>query len=110
MFPAFTDFTRFTAFTRISLPCAKQNLISLALALALASAFGRNPGDDLVGVHDVAGLAVNAVGGVQHQLLAFAVVAVHHFVDVGRTKTLAGVAEFFGTAAVTNIEVGNNQV
>ena len=55
-----------------------------------ASAFGRDPGDDLVGVHDVAGLAVDAVGGVEHQLLALTVAAVHHLVDVGGAKGWQG--------------------
>ena len=74
------------------------------------SAFGRNPGDDLVGVHDVTGLAVNAVGGVERQLLALPVAAVHHLVDIGRTKSLAGVAEFFGAAGMTDIEVADKEM
>ena len=39
-----------------------------ALVVRAPAAFGRNPGDDLVGIHDVAGLAVHAVGGVQVDL------------------------------------------
>src|SRR5579864_5744013 len=35
-----------------------------------AAAFGWNPGDDLVGVHDVAGFAVHAVRGIQADALA----------------------------------------
>ena len=50
-----------------------------------AAAFGRHPVDDLVRVHDVARLAVHAVGGVDLQLLLPGAV-VHHLVDVGGTE------------------------
>lgn len=35
-----------------------------------SATLGRNPGDDLVGVHDVASLAVDTVGEVHLDLLA----------------------------------------
>src|SRR5207253_4460940 len=38
------------------------------LVVGSATAFGRGPGDDLVGIGDVAGLAVNAVRGVDLEL------------------------------------------
>ena len=73
-----------------------------------AAAFGRDPGDDLVGVQDVAGLAVNAVGGVQVNLLA--AVFLHHFVHGGRAEVLAGVAELDGAAVVADVGVVDQQV
>ena len=48
--------------------------------------------------------------GLSMQLLALAVAAVHHLVDVGGAKALAGVAEFFGTAGVTDIEICDEQM
>ena len=40
------------------------------IIIRAAAALRRDPGDDLVGVHDVAGFAVDAVGRVQVDLLA----------------------------------------
>ena len=40
-----------------------------AVVVGAAAAFGGDPGDDLVRIHDVAGFAVDAVGEVDLQLL-----------------------------------------
>ncbi len=88
---------------------------SHAVVIGTAAALGWNPVDDLVGVHDVAGLAVYAVGEVDLKLLyrlrpAFRRRSLHHLVNRGRAEVLAGVAELFATATVTNIQVRNHQV
>src|SRR3984957_8181464 len=70
--------------------------ISHAFVVGAASAFGRDPVDDLVGVGDVAGFAMDAIGGVDFQFGgAF---LGDHFVDRGGTKILAGVAVFADAA------------
>src|SRR5947207_7383496 len=61
------------------------------------AAFGCGPGDDLVRILDVAGLAVDAVGGVDLQPPP-AVAVVHHLVDARRAEALARIAEFPGAA------------
>src|ERR1700680_3930354 len=69
---------------------------SHAVVVGAAAAFGRDPGDDLVGVRDVAGFAVDAVGRVQADALAIGLTwVIEHFVNVGGTEILAGAAEFF---------------
>ena|GEM_PF-3114965 len=45
-------------------------LLSHSHVIGSAAAFGRNPVDDLIWVHDVAGLAVDAVGEVDLELTA----------------------------------------
>ena len=61
------------------------------------AALRRRPGDDPVGILDVAGLAVHAVGGI-HLQAAAARAIVHHLVDAGRAEARAGIA-VFGRAA-----------
>ena len=57
-----------------------------ALVLRPSAAFGRHPVDDLIGIHDVARLAVDAVRRVDLQLLR-AVAGVDHLVDVRRDRS-----------------------
>jgi hypothetical protein len=73
-----------------------------------ATAFGRNPIDDFVGVHDVAGLAMDAVGEVDLQTAAVSVL--HHFVNGGGAEILAGVALLVRTARMTNIRLQDVKV
>src|SRR5579872_6044629 len=72
-----------------------------------AAALGRNPVDDLIRIHDVARLAVHAVGEIDLQALAGvgkAAVAEgraaggsrHHLVHGSRTEVLARVAKLGG--------------
>ena len=75
-----------------------------------AATFGRNPGDDLVGIGDVASLAVDAVGGVDLQVCAGTIGVGFHFVNCRGAEILAGVAVFNRAAMVADIEVGNLQV
>src|SRR5438874_10900659 len=84
---------------------------SHAIIIRPATAFGRHPGDDLVGVHDVAGLAVDAVGGIQVNLFAVGhVCGFHHFINVGRAEILAGVAELHHATSVADIGVMDDQM
>src|SRR5690606_15300831 len=59
------------------------------------TAFRRHPGDDLVGILDVAGLAVDAVGGVDLQPASDSPIGagiLDHLVHPGRAEALARVA------------------
>src|SRR6476660_2030000 len=70
-----------------------------AVVIGAAAAFRWDPGDDLVRVHDVAGFTVHTVGRIQRNALAVRGRAVvHHLVDIGGTKILAGAAEFHDAA------------
>src|ERR1700758_3443912 len=73
------------------------------------AAFGGGPGDDAVGVLDVAGLAVHAVGGVDLQAPP-AVAVVDHLINARRTEALAGVAELLPAALRADAGVGDLQV
>src|ERR1700722_10253042 len=76
-----------------------------------AAPLGGHPVDDLVRIHDVAGLAMHAVGEVDVDLLAgWFTRLLHHLVHRSGTEMLAGVAEFLHTTMVTNIQVANHQV
>src|SRR5579863_6286529 len=76
-----------------------------------APAFGRNPGDDLIGVGDVTGFAMYAVRRVQADALAIGLVRViEHFVDVRGTEILARAAEFLDATRVANIRVVDDQM
>ena len=79
-----------------------------AFVVGAAAAFGRNPVDDLIGVGDVAGFAVDAVCRADFQF-GLALVQ-HHLVNRGGTKVLAGVAVFADAAVTANIGLENNQV
>ena len=72
-----------------------------------AATFGRNPGDDLIGIGNIASLAVDAIRGVDFQVRARAIRIVLHFINRGRTKMLAGVAVLSRATMIANIEVGN---
>src|SRR5271156_4766929 len=61
-----------------------------AFVVGAAATFGDDPIDDLVGVGNVAGFAMDAVGKVDAQLLPFAVFG--HFVHGGWAEILARVA------------------
>src|SRR5687767_3162303 len=67
-----------------------------------ATAFRWNPCDDLVRIHDVAGLAVNTVRRVDLQPRA-AVLTRHDFVNVSGTKPDARMAVFFPAYRVTDL-------
>src|ERR1700679_2432518 len=81
---------------------------SHAFVVGATAALGGDPVDDLVGVGDVAGFAVDAVGGADLQLGA--VFIRHHFVHGGGTKILAGVAVFADAAVATDVRLENYEV
>src|SRR5215467_10787625 len=87
--------------------------VSHAVVIRAAAALGRDPGDDLVGVHDVAGLAVHAVGRVQMDAFAPGRVGACgflHLIDVGRAEILAGIAELGHATGVADVGIGDDQV
>src|SRR5204862_6790336 len=63
-----------------------------------AAAFGGDPADDVVGVHDVAGLAVNAIREVDLETARIPVVLADPLVDRRGTEVLAGISEFLRAA------------
>src|SRR5215475_6464265 len=63
-----------------------------AFVIRAATALWHNPRDNLIGVSNVARLAMNAVGKVDFQFLTGAVF--HHFIHSSRAKILAGIAVF----------------
>src|ERR1700690_3219416 len=76
-----------------------------------ATTFGWNPGDDLVGVLNVAGFAVHAVRWVEADTLAVGSRRIfEHFVDVGGGEILAGTAEFLHAALVADVRIVNDEV
>jgi len=79
-----------------------------AFIVGAAATFGDYPIDDLVGVGDVAGFAVHAVGGVDLEFES--VFFLNRLVDRGGTKILAGVAVLDGAAGGADVEVVNDQV
>ena len=74
-----------------------------------AAAFRCDPIDRFVGVHNVARLAVDAVGSIDLQTKS-SLSGSSHFVDGSGTKELAGIAIFGGTSWMANIGVDDHQV
>src|SRR2546425_9717756 len=77
--------------------------------LGAAAPLGRDPGDDLVWIHDVAGLAVHAIAGVDLQA-APAPFLRYHLVDRRGAEALARVGELLGAAGLADARVGDLQV
>jgi hypothetical protein len=76
-----------------------------AFVVGAAAAFGDDPVDDLIGVGDVAGFAVDTVGGVdfEFEVAGFG----DGLVDGGGTKILAGVAVLDGAFCGADVEIGD---
>ena len=87
--------------------CPTQSLH--AFVVGTATALGDDPVDNLVGIGDVAGLAVHAIRSVDFQL-RWAAGFFHHFIDRGGTKILAGIAVFDDAFRGTSVGVGNAQM
>src|SRR6266853_4338369 len=82
-----------------------------AVVVRSAAALGWDPGNDLIRVGDVAGLAVNAIRRVQANALRVGLSGVvNHFVDIGRAEILARVAEFFYAARIADVGVVNDEM
>src|SRR5262245_13693695 len=73
-----------------------------------APAFGRDPIDDLVGIHNIASFAVDAVREIDFRLPA--PVDLFDFIDGGGAEILAGISEFNRTAADADTEIENLQM
>src|ERR1051326_4391660 len=79
---------------------------SHAVIVRTATAFGWDPGDDFVGIHDVAGLAMDAVRRVQMNLLAIGNVGrFHHLVNIRRAEVLAWIAVLGNAPRVADVRV-----
>ena len=75
------------------------------------AALGRRPRDHLIGICDVAGLAVHAVLVVDEELpLPGVLRVVDHLVDGRRAERLARIAVLLGADVATQIGVGHDQV
>src|SRR5690606_23050579 len=85
-----------------------QGALLQVLVVRPGAAFGRDPGDDLVRVLDIAGLAVHAVGRVDLQPAAGGVL--DHLVDARRTEARARVAVLHGATLDTDAGVVHHQV
>src|SRR6266478_4159038 len=72
-----------------------------AFVVRASAAFGDYPVNDLVGIGDVAGFAVDAVGGVDLELES--VFFLNRLVDGGGAEILAGIAVLDGAAIGANI-------
>src|SRR5689334_15968741 len=59
--------------------------------IGATAAFGRNPDDILVGILDVAGFAVDAILGIDHEFRGTRFL--HPFIDAGRAVTRRGPGE-----------------
>src|SRR5688572_19770820 len=73
-----------------------------AFILWPSAPFRRYPVDDLIRVHDVARLAVDAVGRIDLEFLR-AVARIDHFVDVRGTETRAGIAVLFAAPRAADV-------
>ena len=76
-----------------------------------ASAFGWDPGDDLIRIGYVAGFAMYTIRWIQADALAIRLRrVVDHFVYVRRTEILTWAAKFFHAAGVADIGVVDDQM
>jgi hypothetical protein len=75
-----------------------------------AAAFGRDPGDDLVGVGDITGLAVDAVRGIEFEARPGSARRLFHLVHRRGAEVLARIAKLPHATIVADIEVCDLQV
>src|SRR5215471_7102712 len=80
-----------------------------AFVVRSAAPFRRHPVDDLVGIGDVARLAVHAVGRVHLELLR-PVSGVDHLVDVRRAEAYARVAELLAAPRGADARVVHDEM
>src|SRR5687767_3754590 len=73
-----------------------------------APALGRNPGDIAVRILDVAGFAVDAVLGIDHELLLRALF--HPFVDASRAIAVRRASKDLEFGSLLQVEVGHLEV
>lgn len=75
-----------------------------------STAFGTHPEDVLIRVANITRLAMDAVRGINLQLLAGAIGLVFHLVDCCRAVVLARVSVFHNASPVADIEVRDPQM
>src|SRR3954451_18165485 len=90
-------------------PC-RYSRASALVVIRPAATLRRHPRDDLVRVHDVARLAVEAVGEVEERDAAAAVGRRLRLVDVRGTEVQARVAVLLRAARDADLGVGDQQV
>ena len=83
--------------------------MSHAFVVGTAATFWHDPVDNLVGIGDVARLAVHAIRSVDFQLRR-AAGFLHHFIDRGGTKILARIAVFDRAFRGADVGVGDAQM
>lgn len=84
---------------------------SHSVVIGPTAAFRWDPGDDLVGIHNVAGFAVDTIGEIDGDLLrAGHVGGLDHLVNFSRTEVLAGIAVLNRTTCVADIRVMYHEV
>ena len=91
----------------------KDNCVGIplhSLVIRAAAALRRYPVDDLVGVHNVTGLAVDAVREIYLQAALAVLASINHLIDCGRAETLAGIAILFGAARRADVGIKHMQV
>jgi len=90
---------------------ARQSQKSHSVVVRAAPALRWNPGDDLVGVHDVAGFAMHAVRRIEvDALLPRCLGRFLHLIHIGRAEELARIPVLPGAAVAADIRVLNNEV
>jgi hypothetical protein len=80
------------------------------IVVGSSTAFGTDPDDVFIGVHDVASLAVDAVGGIELQVLAEPVGIIFHLIYGRRAVILAGITVLARAPVVADIETTDPQV
>src|SRR5271165_6819816 len=107
-----TNLSSSLGFRESQKPKAKsQKPSSHTLVIRPTAALRRHPGDDLVRIHDVAGLAVHTVRRIQVDLqTAWRVGGFDHLIDTGRAEVLARIAEFLHATLIANVRVTDDQV
>ena len=78
------------------------------LVIRPRTTFRGHPIDDLIGVLDIAGFAMHAVGGIDLQPLA--ALFLDHFIDIGRAEAGAGIVILFGALRHTDVGIRDVQV
>src|SRR5262245_27225935 len=84
--------------------------ISELVVVGAAATLGRDPGDDPVGVGDVAGLAVDAVRGIEVEADLAVSVRGKDLVHVRRAEVLAGIAVLLPAAVDADGEVRDQEM
>ena len=82
-----------------------------SVVVRTAATLRRDPGNDLVRIHDVAGLAMDTVGEVHRDLFcAGHIRSFDHLVNLCRTEMLAGISVFDRAARIADVGVVNDKM